>query len=92
MESLFINELIKLLNDMPSGVNTLLLLILIIFVGIIYKYFKKNFDKVMQEIIYTKSYIYASDKAAEHSLGNGYGKKRDEELKKALEKENFIMR
>lgn len=69
-----------------SFVSLMLLFILIFgFKGV-----KRYLTKILNKLIYVEAYLYASDKANEHTQGNGYGRKRDEELKKKLEEIRFL--
>lgn len=92
METLFIKELINLLDNMPSGINTLLLISVLLGVIYTFRYFKKQITRVFNEIKYSQDYIQAMDSALEHSLRNGYAGKRDEKLKMLNEKESRVAR
>ena len=92
METLFIKEVLNYLNNMPSGVNTLLLISVLLGVVYTFRYFKKQITRVFNEIKYSQDYIQAMDSALEHSLRNGYAGKRDEKLKMLNEKESRVAR
>ena len=82
------SEFFKLLNNLPDLPEIRTVLILLISLTI--PYFIKSLRKIYKELIYLKHFVQASDKASEHTLGNGYGRVRDLELKKLIEKDTFV--
>ena len=92
METLFFKAIINYLDNMPSGINTLLLISVLLGVIYTFRYFKKQITRIFNEIKYSQDYIQAMDSALEHSFQNGYAVKRDEKLKQLNEKESRVAR
>lgn len=92
MESIFFKEVLNYLDNMPSGVNTILLISVLLGVIYTYRYFKRQITRIYNEIKYSQDYIQAMDTALEHSFKNGYAGMRDEKLKQLNEKESRVAR